>query len=173
MKQTHPFIIGIEGPCGAGKTTLSSKLSDLLDAPVIHMDHFFLPPDLRSESRLKEAGGNIHYERFQLEVIHNLKQTGDCKYQVFNCSVMEYGQTIYIPKSSTIVIEGVYAMHPKFGDLYDYKIFCDISKEQQKARLILRNGIEGYRQFEQKWIPMEEKYFTTFRIREACDYIQS
>ena len=62
-------VIVIEGRSGSGKTTLSSMLAKELNASVVHMDDFFLPLSLRSEERLSEPGGNVHYERFMEEVL--------------------------------------------------------------------------------------------------------
>ena len=63
-----PFIIAIDGRAASGKSTLAQQLGELLDADVIHMDDFFLPPSLRTKERLSEPGGNVHYERFAEEV---------------------------------------------------------------------------------------------------------
>ncbi|MEF9946389.1 MAG: uridine kinase [Lachnospiraceae bacterium] len=163
------MVIGIDGRCGAGKTTLANLLSDKLDAPVIHMDDFFLPLSLRTKERLEEAGGNIHYERFKEEVTKGLNMNQSMTYRAFDCKIMDYSHEILIPKAPITIVEGVYSFHPFFGNVYDYKIFCDIMKENQKARIISRNGKENYEQFEQRWIPMEEKYFDEFGIREQCD----
>ena len=65
-------VIAIDGRSGAGKTTLSQILSERLGASVVHMDDFFLPLSLRSDKRLSEAGGNVHYERFIEEVLPHI-----------------------------------------------------------------------------------------------------
>ena len=63
-----PVIVALEGGAATGKSTLAAQLSRHFSAPVISMDEFFLLPDLRTEERFCEAGGNIHYERFEEEV---------------------------------------------------------------------------------------------------------
>ena len=50
-------VIAIDGRAGAGKTTFANELADLLCGEIVPMDHFFLPPELRTEERLAEAGG--------------------------------------------------------------------------------------------------------------------
>lgn len=171
QKKNEKIIMAIDGRCGSGKTTLAQKLSNLILAPVIHMDDFFLPPNLRTDARLSEAGGNIHYERFLDEVVAGLKTGNSFCYKPFICSTMDYGNPITINIGPIIIVEGAYSTHPLFKDIYNVKVFCDISESEQKQRIICRDGAERYQDFEQKWIPMEEKYFKEFNIREKCDLI--
>lgn len=78
-----PIVIAIDGPCAAGKSTLAKKLAEEIDGQVVHMDDFFLPGRLRTPARLREPGGNVHYERFQEEVLAPIlaqkKECGDAK----------------------------------------------------------------------------------------------
>ena len=60
-------IIAIDGRSAAGKTTLAEELLAVTGGDILHMDDFFLPPELRTAQRYSEPGGNIHRERFQEE----------------------------------------------------------------------------------------------------------
>lgn len=171
--QNKGAVIAIEGRCGSGKTTLSNMLSQLFDATIIHMDDFFLPKALRAAERLNEPGGNIHYERFCNEVVDKIKHQDFLDYKVFDCSIMDYKDTVHAERTPITIIEGAYSMHPLFESVYDIKVFCDIDKHTQKDRIVNRNGAEGYINFRDRWIPMEEKYFSTLGIKEKCDYIVS
>ncbi len=170
LAEKDNLLIAIEGSCASGKTTLSKCFEEKFDCNIIHMDDFFLPFEKRSEERMKEIGGNIDYERFFNEVVSNIKNDVSFSYGKFSCSEGKINETIeLIPKKLT-VIEGVYSMHPKFGDAYDLKIFIDIDEETQLKRLKNRSP-EKLERFIKEWIPMENSYFEKFGIKEKCDIV--
>ena len=51
-----PLLAAIDGRCGAGKTTLAAQLQRRFGWSVLHMDHFFLRPEQRTEERLRMPG---------------------------------------------------------------------------------------------------------------------
>ena len=178
FKHRSHLILGIDGRSGAGKSTLASLLAQFYASDVIHMDEFFLPADLRTPKRLSEPGGNIHYERFSSQILSNLqllKQDPDSfrpfSYEVFDCHTMKYKESMPVVTGAPLtVIEGSYSLHPRFRDIYDLKIFLDITPELQKERLLSRVGKEACKIFESKWIPMEEFYFRTCSPASVCDF---
>lgn len=163
-------IIAIDGRCAAGKTTLAAWLAERLDGDVIHMDDFFLPIELRTVERREEPGGNVHYERFRAEVLRGLKERVPFSYQRFDCSRMELGRLIPVKNKGIVIVEGAYSCHPVLGDYMDRKVFMDIDRKLQEERILLRNGKDRLQDFREKWIPMEESYFTAFSIEEHTDY---
>lgn len=171
MPEKEVSIIAIDGKAASGKTTLARQLALILDAGVIHMDDFFLPAELRSASRLTEPGGNIHYERFETEVLPALKQKKPFAYQRFDCSKMQPGEMCHIAASRWRIVEGAYSLHPRFGDYADLKVFFDISPAEQIKRIRKRNGEKMAQIFAKRWIPMEEKYIRTFDIKAKADII--
>ena len=166
-------IIAIDGRCAAGKTTLAAWLSEKLGGDVIHMDDFFLPPELRTRERRAEAGGNVHYERFISEVLPHLKEHAPFSYQRFDCSQMALGNQVPVKNKGIILVEGAYSCHPILGDYMDRKVFLDIDRNTQEERILFRNGKERLRDFKEKWIPMEEAYFAAFSIEEHADYMMN
>ncbi len=163
----EPRILAIDGRAASGKTTMAEQLAYILEAPVIHMDHFFLPPELRSAARLNAPGGNIHYERFKEEVIPYLDCATPFAYRRFDCSQMTYGESVTVPVSPWRIVEGSYSLHPEFGVYYDVSVFSSVTPEEQLKRIEARNGSEMLRVFREKWIPMEEQYFKTFNVAEG------
>lgn len=171
LQKNDPIIIAIDGRAASGKTTLTGLLQQILSADVIHMDDFFLPPALRTEERLSEPGGNIHYERFLEEVLPFLKKDVPFSYRIFDCSKMNYHGEQLISSPSFRIVEGAYSCHPLFGNYADLRVFSDISPEEQMQRIQNRNGAEMAELFRTRWIPMEEAYYAHFQIREKADII--
>ena len=44
LKRQDRVIVAIDGKCTSGKTTMASKLAQIYDCNVFHMDDFFLRP---------------------------------------------------------------------------------------------------------------------------------
>lgn len=165
-------VVAIDGRAAAGKTTLAEKLGSVMNAPVIHMDDFFLPPELRTQERFSEAGGNIHYERFAKEVLPHLASKDGFEYRIFDCGLMNYGGAKKIPESDIYIVEGAYSFHPRFGNYADLKIFCDVDADVQMNRITKRNGEEMAEKFKSIWIPLEEKYFDRYAVGEKADVVK-
>ena len=165
-------VIGIDGQCASGKTTLALEIAARFNAQIIHMDDFFLPFDMRTNERLSETGGNVHYERFNAEVVSGLEKGGESAYRVFCCKNGTYDELKTISADKPIIIEGSYSFHPKIKISYDLKIFLKSDYEKRLERIRLRNGDERLEMFKEKWIPLEEKYFSGFLIEENCDIIK-
>lgn len=161
----RPYIVVIDGMCASGKTTLGKHLERIFNAALISMDDFFLPFELKSSKRLKQPGGNIHYERFYEEVIKQLPHP--FTYRVFNCKTQAYDSYKTVSNLEMIIIEGSYAMHPYFGSYYDDAIFLKITPENQKKRIEIRNP-DLKEDFFQKWIPLENYYFQFFKIEQKA-----
>lgn len=170
-----PVLIAIDGRCAAGKTTLAAWLKERFECTVnvIHMDDFFLQPHQRTTQRMKEPGGNVDYERFEKEVIHFLSLSENFSYQVYDCKIGKLSSKIYIEPAKISIVEGSYSCHPALWDFYTLRIFLDVEPEEQLRRICSRNGEKEVSVFQDKWIPLEEKYFAACQIQERSDFVFS
>ncbi len=171
LLESNTCVISIDGRCGSGKSTMAKQLSAILGCDIIHMDDFFLPLQKRTEERLLEAGGNVDYERFSEEILPHLNESLGLSYRVFDCRIMDFNGSVDIKSSKIKLIEGSYSHHPYFNEYADIKVFSSISSEEQMRRIIKRNGEEVASIFKSKWIPMEEKYFASFEVKDKSDII--
>ncbi len=166
-----PLVAAIDGRCAAGKTTLAQSLSNALGAPVVHMDDFFLPFEKRTPERLAQPGGNFDLERFMAEAYAPLSRGEAFSYGVFDCSRGVISGRQAIPRADVVIVEGAYSLHPELQPLYGLRIFCDIDRGTQLARLRRRESADSFKNFVAKWIPMEEKYLSEFNIGSIFDII--
>lgn len=164
------IVIGIDGRCASGKTTLSSFLKNELDANVFHMDDYFLRVEQRIKERFEEPGGNVDRERFLEEIGSRMHTDEDIIYAPFDCNEMKVKESMRVKQKKYTIIEGAYAFHPELIHLYDLKIFLDIDPDVQIQRLEKRNP-DKVKMFINRWIPFEERYFDTFKIREKADIV--
>ncbi len=171
MKLDRPIYVAIDGNSGAGKTSLASIIGDVYDCNIFHMDDFFLRPELKTEERLKEVGGNVDYVRFYEEVIQGLKSGREFSYRPYNCQTMALEDAVHVRPKKLNIIEGVYSMHPILIDFYDLKVFLAIDPEEQSRRILERNGPFMHKRFINEWIPLENRYFEAAKIKEKSDLV--
>lgn len=160
LTEQDRILIAIDGKCTSGKTTLATKLAEIYDCNVFHMDDFFLRPEQRTPERFAEIGGNVDYERFQEEVLLPLKTGQPFSYRPFDCKSFTLADPINVTPKKLNIIEGTYSQHPYFGEAYDLKILLDVDEETQRQR-ILKRPAHLHKQFFEEWIPMENRYLDT------------
>lgn len=132
------------------------------------MDHFFLRPEQRTKERMQEPGGNVDYERFQIEVTNKLQGTEPFRYQIYDCQQDRFTPSSYIQPQTLVVVEGSYSQHPTLVEHYDLKVFLTVPPNVQKKRIRRRNGPVMLQRFIDEWIPLEELYFSS-QIEEQSD----
>ncbi|MCM1328456.1 MAG: AAA family ATPase [Ruminococcus sp.] len=164
------LIVGIDGRCAAGKTTLARRLQEEIGCAVFHMDDFFLRPEQRTAERLAEPGGNADRERFLAEVLQPLKRGRDViSYRPYDCKTQTFGEKISVKAAAVNVVEGAYCLHPDLWDFYGIRAFLTVSPDERLRRITRREGREKAKIFQEKWIPLEEKYFAAFDVEGRCD----
>ncbi len=170
-RQNGVCVVALDGRAASGKTTMADQLSLITGAGVVHMDDFFLPGALRTQDRLSEPGGNVHYERFAQEILPEITQSRAFSYRRFDCAGMNFGDARAVCASKWRIVEGAYSCHPFFGGYADIKAFCDVTPEEQLRRIALRNGAEKAKVFAERWILLEERYLEHFEIPQKADII--
>lgn len=164
-------VLAIDGPCGSGKSTLAQELQRCAGATVVPLDDFFLPPEKRTKERLERPGENVDHERFLKEVLLPIRRKErEISYAPYDCRRNEMGPLKRIRASGLLVVEGSYALRPDFRPFYDVMVFLDISKEEQRKRLLAREG-RRFEMFENRWIPLEERYFRAMNPREHATIV--
>ncbi len=164
-------IVAIEGNSGAGKTLLGSLLAEKYDCNLFHMDDYYLPPEKKTKARMAEAGGNVDRERFQQEILKNIRRGVDFSYKKYDCKSQRYSSPAPVSPKKLNIVEGVYSMHPDLAPYYDLKLFLSLDEAEQSRRILNRNGPLVHKRFIDFWIPLENHYFKELSIKKNCDYV--
>lgn len=168
LEEKESIIIAIDGMSGSGKTTLANELKDKYNANLIHMDDYFLPPNMRSKERLSAPGGNVNYEKFYNDIILNLDK--DLISEPFYCKTKSFKEKVIIKHNKVTIIEGSYSLHPYFKDYYDISIVIKIDPKVQIERLTKREK-DKVQNFIDLWIPLENKYFNYYKIFDKATFL--
>lgn len=163
------LLVTIDGPCGSGKSTLADALSDALNAPIIRMDDFFLPHALKTPQRLAIPGGNVDLERLMQEVIAPFAAGQPVVYRRYLCREDAFSAPIPLPDAPITILEGSYSMLPDIRRHADLTLFLWINPEVQQERLLQRVGAAWLKDFNARWIPLENAYFDAYHLPdESC-----
>jgi uridine kinase len=171
LKALKSGVIALDGMACAGKTTLAARLADALGARVIHMDDFFLPPEMRTAERLAIPGENIHWERLLRDVLEPLRAGRAAVYRPYDCQRQAEGPSVAVPPGGLVLVEGVYALHPRLAPFYDYRIFLQVSPATQARRVAARETPAQAARYLDTWIPLENRYFAAFDVQNHCDAV--
>ena len=172
LRDRGEAVVAIDGRCGSGKTTLSALMEQIFDCRVFHMDDFYLPWNRRAENWMTIPGGNMDLERFRAEILDPTFAGQTVCYRRFDCGVGKVGEGDLVPAKALTVIEGSYSHHPALHADYDLKIFLTCEKQEQRRRLMIREG-DYFLTFESVWMPLEEQYIRMCDIESSgamiCD----
>lgn len=169
-KLEPPAVISIDGPCGGGKTTLATCVEKEFGLNILHMDDFYLPFDKRNKNWMNIVAGHMDFERLIKNVLEPYKSSKSTNYISYDCHSDNYLQEIPIDLNKILIIEGSYTSHPILDKYVDLKIFVDVDKDEQVKRLTNRNP-DVVDKFLAMWVPFENKYFESYKIKENSDLI--
>ncbi|KAL3235688.1 uridine kinase URK1 [Nakaseomyces bracarensis] len=147
---TTPYIIGVGGTSGSGKTSVANKIVSSINVPwtvLVSLDNFYKP--LSPEERKRAFNNEYDFDEpsaidldLAYECILNLKEGKKTTIPVY--SFVNHNRDpdkhIQIYGASVIVIEGIYALYDqRLLDLMDLKIYVDADLDICLARRLARD----------------------------------
>lgn len=169
-QEKNPAVIAIDGRCGSGKSTLASLIADIFPSRILHMDDFYRPISQRVPNWEQIPGGNMELERFQKEVADPAISGTQIIYRPYNCQKGCFYPASKLASMPLTIIEGSYSHHPAIQAPWDLKIFLNVSTEVQARRLQAREG-DYFSVFQERWIPLEERYFQDYQIPQNAQIV--
>lgn len=151
-----PVLIAIEGYGGSGKTTFAEKLAEKLgDTYIVSIDDFIVKEKLTEPSWDK---GSIDRKRLENQVLKPLYGGKTASYQKLIWADNSLGDSLEVPKTRFVIVEGISSYHPKIAKYYDYKIWIDTPMEIAKERGHARDGSNENAQHWDLWAANDLRY---------------
>jgi uridine kinase len=184
----RPFIVGIDGLGGSGKTTLARSLKQEFmqvkcNATILHMDDYIVENGERygtgNEEWYEYYALQWNIELLRKELFQRLH--GDCDsiilpyYESSTDSVVS--KPIHLNGVSVVLIEGVFLQRKEWRHFFDYVIFLDCPPELRTERVIGRDTylgdeearVEKYRR--RYWLA-EDYYLLHENPAGQADYVE-
>jgi uridine kinase len=151
-------LVAIDGPGGAGKSTLASWLGQRVGAQIIHTDDFaswdhpldWWPEFLDRVLRPLASGESVSYPRRSWD--------GAPK------------EDVTIDPDELVIIEGVGASRQPFRPYLAFSIWIETARDLRLRRGLDRDGEAARAQWEE-WMAAEDEYATSERPSEHADLV--
>lgn len=146
---TEPYVIGVAGFSGSGKTSISQQIILELNQPwtvLLSFDNFYNP--LTPEESKQAFANNFDFDTpdamdidMVVEKLTSLKQGKKTDIPVYSFTHhTRTDKSITIYGANVIIIEGIYALYDKrLLDLMDIKVFVDTDLDVCLARRLTRD----------------------------------
>ena len=158
-------IISIDGPAGAGKTTLAHEIylaiSPKMSVTVIHMDDLYDGWDNALGADLTKVLRYLTDQHIQVR---------PAKINRYNWSNSSFEDSEEIALSDLLILEGVGSGDRAIQDDLAALIWIDIDPDIGVNRVIDRDGAQVADQM-RKWLGTQQKYFSQHSTREKADFI--
>ena len=158
-------IIAIDGPAGAGKTTLAHEiylaLSLKMSVTVIHMDDLY---DGWDNALGADLSAILKY------LVNQHQKSSSAQIKRYNWSTSSFGESENIEPADLLILEGVGSGDKSLQDDLAALIWIDIDPEIGVMRVIDRDGYQVEDEMK-KWLGTQQEYFSQHSTREKADFI--
>jgi uridine kinase len=157
-------LLAIDGPAGAGKTTLAAKLEAEYSAHstvrTIHMDDLYDGWEGALGGALTQILGEITSAHLDGK---------DCAVKFFNWQLMKFDREETIVPTDYLILEGVGAAQAIVRNAGATTYWLDIDAETGLQRVLARDGAHIEKQMRQ-WQIQQAIHFDADQTRENCEF---
>ena len=173
LREKERILVTLDGPCASGKTTLAAELAEVLGAAAAHTDDFVVPHAEKTPERLARPGGNCDAERLRAELLEPWKREGKARFRRYDCHGDRLLPAEELPGRRVLILEGSYVNLPSLRALADVRLYLDTDRAVRERRLLARESPASLALYRERWIPLEESYFSAFGLPdEGCIVIR-
>lgn len=159
-----PVVVALDGPSGAGKTTLARGVASALEpagpVAVLHMDHLYPGWDGLAQAPALLA----------TQVLEPLARGQQAAYRIWSWVRGEWAGTREVPPCRYLVVDGCGSSVGPARAYAAVTVFVDADPALRMRRGLERDG-ETYRPHWQRWADQEAALFAADRTRERADLL--
>ena len=181
---SRPCIAGINGVDTSGKSFFAEELRRFLvfqgfDVLLLHLDDFHNPRSIRNQDESPEGYLRYAFDRNKLQALLSEIAAGpvDRTETVLDLDADSFTKDIHVKTTSDtiVLVEGVLLYRPPLQDVFDYRIFLDVTFDEvlrrARQRDVPKYGEAFLDRYIRRYIPAQKLYLDTFRPRERCDLL--
>lgn len=153
-------LICVDGPAGAGKTTLSAAIElAAADAHVVHCDEL-----LQGWRGLPGLGATVE------KLLRPLAEGQESAWTRWAWDRDEWAESHPVPPGGLLVLEGTGCWAPSYADLVGTLVWVEAPRDLRLARGMERDG-EHMREHWLTWLDDEEQLHTRLGTRAHADLV--
>jgi len=181
-KDTKPFVIAIDGLSGAGKTTISKRITNTFaNSITFHIDDYIVTRKHRYHTGI-DQWKEYYFLQWEIETLkrdffQNLKD-GKNVTLPFYLQKEDTHQMVTTPIQNTdiIIIEGIFLQRDEWKDYYDFIIYMDCPREIRDKRVLNRdkyigNMDERLEKYKTRYWPAEDYYLSHVSPQQHADFV--
>lgn len=153
-------LICVDGPSGAGKTVLATRLAERTGAQVVRMDSIYPGWD-----GLEDA-----VDTLVSDVLTPLAAGVDGGYRRYDWTRHRYAERHPVPVAAWLVVEGVGCAARAPAGYACCVVFVNANHDVRYRRAMARDG-EGYRPHWQRWKAQEDAHFAREQTASRADLV--
>lgn len=180
VEQSKKVVLGIDGLSRSGKTTFVKNIDQYIKEKNIAVCIFHIDDYIVERKRRYNTGNEEWYKYYYLQwdiewlkenLFKKFKKTNELNLLTYDYSTDKQElQTVKIPDTCLIIIEGVFLQRKDWRHFYDFMIYLDCSREKRFNREsdVTQKNIG---KFEKRYWKAEDHYMKIVSPIEKADLV--